>query len=239
MRIMRDTGEPYLWKSVPYAIEPVAENHQIYYAFGYNRSQFIGVGLFVFITLAALISSVIALGKHGLGLAASVPGAYTTLSVLAVLLCVMLVLSYKAVVILLRRSQVCVHVDGKTAQIQYNFRDGLSASPAVIIVQSTVIESDGKPSIEERLLEKTNPSLVSRDVSLVVIANLNDFEIVGAFKSLETALDFAEIVQSQTGLDVVDQELSMLRSVSGGRGFGFLSTDSRAIRKRHQAKPFK
>lgn len=73
---------------------------------------------------------------------------------------------------------------------------------------------------------------------LVVIRNELDFEIVGAFKSLDTALEFAEIIQQETLLEIQDNDMPELRLVAGHPSYGFGSTDSKAIKTRFKSRAF-
>ncbi len=236
MRLDKQLGIPMLWKPVPYAIAPVRVGQRLYYAFGLTRERATGIGLLTILSLGMIALTVYVLKSQG---SISYTGAQSSIALLIFLTILCVGSTVWLVIVFGRRSQIYVPLDSGTAQIQYSYKLDSEFSSASILVQESQLQygKSSRPGTGNLIL-KIFESMELRSVFLVVITIESDFEVVGAFKSIDAAFDFAGIIQAETGLEVVDRVLDELQFVSGNRAHGFGSSDKRALRKRHRSKPF-
>lgn len=232
MKINRFTHFPELWKPFPYAVNPERRGEKLFYSFRLTRERVMGLVLFGGITLIFVSLSVwqIATGSGG-GLFRQ---GWFLFAITIILMGSFLWSVYNS----RKQSQVCINLaDGQT-QIQYQHKENaeLHIGDICVVISRISKQSDSpnkgiNPFV--RLLERAEGD----DVNLVVIRAGSDFEVVGAFKSLDSAILFAQVVQSESGLEIVEDEMPALQIVEAERSHG--TKDSKAMNMRFRSRPFR
>ena len=231
MRIDPSGQLPELWKPVPYAVAPTEVGSDVVYAFGHTKERLLG-----FVMLFLLVAPLLVWVGWMMSLPARSPARAASNLTLSLAVLVALFGIAFVVVKMRRKSQVVVR--GQEVQVQYNTKAGSGWSRGRIVVQTSNLKASGNGgsgSLWLMLMDKASRV----KPHLVVIRNDDDFEIVGAFRSLDAAFDFAEIVQTETGLEVVEDEHAELGCVVGHRMLGPGSSDARALRRRDRSRPFR
>tara|TARA_R110002073_G_scaffold336260_1_gene531420 strand:- start:180339 stop:181040 length:702 start_codon:yes stop_codon:yes gene_type:complete len=232
MKINRNTKIPELWKPFPYAIDPEWRDGKLFYVLGLTGERVMGLVLFGGVTLIFVLLSVwqVAAGSGG-GL---IRPSWLIFSITACFTASFLWSVYSS----RKRSQVCVNlVDGQT-QIQYQHKENAMVDHGEIcVIIAQLAKQRDWPSKGFDFLVWAAQKFEGKDVNLVVIRAGSDFEIVGAFKSFDPALEFAQVVQSESGLEIVEDEMPELLLVDAQRSYG--TEDSKAMKQRFQSQPFR
>lgn len=130
------------------------------------------------------------------------------------------------------RSQLLVDRHTKRAQIQYT-TGTRSDSPeaSITLTQSTLVTGS--------VMGTRNKSVETKQgqFTIVAIDVAHDCYILGAFKSYEVAIEYAQEASQLTGLPISDRHNEELLRTAGERMYLFHSSDKHALRKRKRTKP--
>lgn len=232
MKISRKLNSPELWKPFPYAIDPTWRGGKLFYVLGLTRERVMGLVLFGGVTLIFILLSVWQLAAgSGAGL---IRPSWLIFSITACFTASWLWSVYNS----RKRSQVCINLaDGQT-QIQYHHKENamMDCGEICVIVAQLAKQSDWSSKSFHPVVW-VGEKFEGKYVNLVVIRAGSDFEVVGAFKSFDSALEFAEVVQSESGLEIIDDEMPELQLVDAQRSYG--TKDSNALKQRFQSRPFR
>ncbi len=222
---------PALWKPFPFAIRPKKKGAKLYYTLGRTRERIAGLVLLGFIALPFLLLSlrVLFAGVAGWAMLVSNVFLFSMAGFTSVWFLWSLHTSRK-------KSQVCIDLESGQAQVQYQHKEDSGHAQGEICVLASERERVSKKTESKSLFFWFVEKLEGDDVFLVVIRAGHDFEVVGAFKKLESAFEFAQTVHAESGLEIVDEEIPELHKVDGSRSYG--TKDSKAMKKRFKSRPF-
>ena len=210
---------------------------RVYYTFGLTRESVMGLVLLTSMSMILISVLIYAYFSVGMSRILQYMGGVFWCGLVFALILYLIGTNIWMIYSARKQSQVCVWVETGQAQVQYSHKLSSAASSGTIRVVTAGLKKaneTGRYGYVGWIMKK----LERKDVHLVVIRTQLDFEIVGAFKALNSAFDFAEKVQFETGLEVEEESMPELQTVEGHRSYGLGSKDTKAMNQRFRSRPF-